>query len=51
MLHCIGLQVITARVVTLCIARRLLAIASEDVGNADPRAMQVAISAGLLHAR
>jgi len=29
----------------LNIARRLLAIASEDVGNADPRAMQVAISA------
>lgn len=29
----------------LHIARRLLAIASEDVGNADPRAMQVAVSA------
>lgn len=29
----------------LYIVRRLLAIASEDVGNADPRAMQVAISA------
>ena len=29
----------------LYIARRLLAIASEDIGNADPRAMQVAISA------
>jgi putative ATPase len=29
----------------LYIARRLLAIASEDVGNADPRAMQVALSA------
>ncbi|MGF1690599.1 replication-associated recombination protein A [Photobacterium kagoshimensis] len=29
----------------LYIARRLLAIASEDVGNADPRAMQVAVSA------
>lgn len=29
----------------LNIARRLLAIASEDVGNADPRAMQVAVSA------
>lgn len=26
-------------------ARRLLAIASEDVGNADPRAMQVALAA------
>lgn len=29
----------------LYVARRLLAIASEDVGNADPRAMQVAVSA------
>lgn len=29
----------------LYVARRLLAIASEDIGNADPRAMQVAISA------
>lgn len=29
----------------LYVARRLLAIASEDVGNADPRAMQVALSA------
>lgn len=29
----------------LYVARRLLAIASEDVGNADPRAMQVAIAA------
>ncbi len=29
----------------LYIARRLLAIASEDIGNADPRAMQVAVSA------
>ncbi len=29
----------------LVIARRLLAIASEDIGNADPRAMQVAVSA------
>lgn len=29
----------------LYIARRLVAIASEDIGNADPRAMQVAISA------
>ena len=29
----------------LTIARRLLAIASEDIGNADPRAMQVALSA------
>ena len=27
------------------VARRLLAIASEDVGNADPRAMQVALAA------
>jgi len=29
----------------LYIARRLLAIASEDIGNADPRAMQVALNA------
>jgi putative ATPase len=29
----------------LHVARRLLAIASEDIGNADPRAMQVAVSA------
>ncbi|HBV75382.1 MULTISPECIES: replication-associated recombination protein A [Vibrio] len=29
----------------LYIVRRLLAIASEDIGNADPRAMQVAVSA------
>jgi putative ATPase len=40
----------TARMITagcdpLYIARRLLAIASEDIGNADPRAMQVAVTA------
>ncbi|MCK5819891.1 MAG: replication-associated recombination protein A [Psychromonas sp.] len=29
----------------LYVARRLLAIASEDIGNADPKAMQIAISA------
>ena len=29
----------------LYVARRLLAIASEDIGNADPRAMQVALNA------
>lgn len=29
----------------LYVARRLLAIASEDVGNADPRAMQIALAA------
>lgn len=39
-----------ARIITtggdpLYVARRLLAIASEDVGNADPRAMQVALAA------
>ncbi|MBN3229528.1 AAA family ATPase [Pectobacterium brasiliense] len=38
-------RIITAGGDPLYIARRLLAIASEDVGNADPRAMQVAISA------
>ena len=29
----------------LYVARRLVAIASEDIGNADPRAMQVALAA------
>ncbi len=38
-------RIITAGGDPLYAARRCLAIASEDVGNADPRAMQVAISA------
>lgn len=38
-------RIITAGGDPLYVARRLLAIASEDVGNADPRAMQMAISA------
>ncbi|UJF19893.1 replication-associated recombination protein A [Vibrio sp. SS-MA-C1-2] len=38
-------RMITAGCDPLYVARRLLAIASEDVGNADPRAMQVAVSA------
>jgi len=38
-------RIITAGGDPLYVARRLLAIASEDVGNADPRAMQVAVSA------
>lgn len=38
-------RIITAGGDPLYIARRLLAIASEDVGNADPRAMQVALAA------
>ncbi|WP_367986849.1 replication-associated recombination protein A [Vibrio sp. NTOU-M3] len=38
-------RMISAGCDPLYIARRLLAIASEDVGNADPRAMQVALSA------
>ncbi len=38
-------RMLTAGCDPLIVARRLLAIASEDVGNADPRAMQVAISA------
>lgn len=38
-------RMISAGCDPLYIARRLLAIASEDVGNADPRAMQVAMSA------
>ncbi|MCK3654386.1 recombination factor protein RarA [Pasteurellaceae bacterium Macca] len=38
-------RILTAGGDPLYVARRLLAIASEDIGNADPRAMQVAISA------
>ncbi|RFY48990.1 recombination factor protein RarA, partial [Salmonella enterica subsp. enterica serovar Enteritidis] len=38
-------RIITAGGDPLYVARRLLAIASEDVGNADPRAMQGAIAA------
>ncbi|WP_446532446.1 AAA family ATPase, partial [Raoultella planticola] len=38
-------RIITAGGDPLYVARRCLAIASEDVGNADPRAMQVALSA------
>jgi putative ATPase len=38
-------RMISAGCDPLYIARRLLAIASEDIGNADPRAMQVAMSA------
>ena len=39
-------RIITAGGDPLYVARRCLAIASEDVGNADPRAMQVAIASG-----
>lgn len=38
-------RIITAGGDPLYVARRLLAIASEDIGNADPRAMQIAIAA------
>lgn len=38
-------RILTAGGDPLYVARRLLAIASEDVGNADPRAMQIALSA------
>ncbi len=38
-------RMISAGCDPLYIARRLLAIASEDIGNADPRAMQVALAA------
>ncbi|MBE9527496.1 MAG: replication-associated recombination protein A [Proteobacteria bacterium] len=38
-------RMIEAGCAPLTIARRLLAIASEDIGNADPRAMQVALNA------
>ena len=41
-------RIITAGGDPLYVARRLLAIASEDVGNADPRAMQVALAAGIV---
>lgn len=37
-------RIITAGGDPLYVARRLLAIASEDIGNADPRAMQVALA-------
>ncbi|QDJ13880.1 hypothetical protein CEP45_03415 [Mergibacter septicus] len=38
-------RIITAGGDPLYVARRLLAIASEDIGNADPRAMQIALNA------
>ena len=38
-------RLVTAGGDSAVIARRLLAIASEDIGNADPKAMQVALSA------
>lgn len=38
-------RILTAGGDPLVVARRLLAIASEDIGNADPRAMQLAINA------
>ena len=38
-------RILTAGGDPLYVARRLLAIASEDIGNADPRAMQVALVA------
>ena len=44
-------RIITAGGDPLYVARRLLAIASEDIGNADPRAMQVALSAWDCHTR
>ncbi|STJ17702.1 putative ATPase [Escherichia coli] len=40
-------RIITAGGDPLYVARRCLAIASEDVGNADPRAMQVAMRPGI----
>ena len=46
MLHFIGMHELLPQVAILfMLQRRLLAIASEDVGNADPRAMQVALAA------
>ena len=38
-------RILTAGGDALYVARRLLAIASEDIGNADPRAMQLALNA------
>lgn len=38
-------RILTAGGDPLYVARRLLAIASEDIGNADPRAMQIALNA------
>ena len=38
-------RILTAGGDALYVARRLLAIASEDIGNADPRAMELAINA------
>ncbi|WP_457913829.1 replication-associated recombination protein A [Candidatus Gillettellia adelgis] len=38
-------RIVTAGGDSLYVARRLLAIASEDIGNADPRSMQIAIAA------
>ncbi|GLX80322.1 recombinase RarA [Thalassotalea insulae] len=38
-------RILTAGGDALYVARRLLAIASEDIGNADPRAMQLAVNA------
>ncbi|MGX2987049.1 replication-associated recombination protein A [Ursidibacter sp. B-7004-1] len=38
-------RILTAGGDPLYVARRLLAISSEDIGNADPRAMQVALAA------
>ncbi|MGL5006541.1 MAG: replication-associated recombination protein A [Plesiomonas sp.] len=38
-------RILTAGSDPLYVARRLLAIASEDVGNADPRGMQIALAA------
>ncbi|WP_434359730.1 replication-associated recombination protein A [Parasalinivibrio latis] len=38
-------RIVTAGGDPLYVARRLLAIASEDIGNADPRAMEIAINA------
>ncbi len=38
-------RMLTAGIDPLYVARRLLAIASEDIGNADPRAMQIALNA------
>jgi putative ATPase len=44
-------RILTAGGDPLYVARRLLAIATEDIGNADPRAMQVALNAWDIYQR
>ena len=45
MLHFIGMHELSLQEAILFMLQAFIAIASEDVGNADPRAMQVALAA------